>query len=110
MQTLDPDHLAAQTGGDAALQREILTLFAEQSVQILSAVEAGGAAAEGSADLVHKLKGSARAIGANRVAAVAEQLEALLRAGKRGDGLLPALRAAIEMTRTSIQSHLDTLA
>ena len=33
--TFDPHHLVAQTGGDTALQRELLTLFEAQSFTIL---------------------------------------------------------------------------
>jgi|SRR6478672_110793 HPt (histidine-containing phosphotransfer) domain-containing protein len=72
---LDREHLARQTLGDVDLQREILALFRRQSGVILARLMA----ARGSDErrmAAHTLKGSARAIGAWRVAAAAEAVEA----------------------------------
>ncbi|HUO55161.1 MAG TPA: Hpt domain-containing protein [Rhodoblastus sp.] len=77
---IDLVHLARQTMGDAALEKELLAMFDRQAAQIASillVVEQGAT----SADLAHKLKGSARAIGANGIAAAAEHYEHAARAG-----------------------------
>jgi HPt (histidine-containing phosphotransfer) domain-containing protein len=77
---IDLVHLARQTMGDRALEMELLALFDRQAGEIadrLSIAETGGA----SADLAHKLKGSARAIGAGAVAAAADNYEHGARAG-----------------------------
>jgi HPt (histidine-containing phosphotransfer) domain-containing protein len=77
---IDLVHLARQTMGDRELEKELLALFDRQAAQIadrLRNAENGTA----SADLAHKLKGSARAVGAGAVAAAAENYEHGARAG-----------------------------
>ncbi len=69
--TIDRAHLARQTFGDAALEREVLGMFLEQAPRIVGALAVGAC----DLDLAHTLKGSARAIGAWRVAAAAEAFE-----------------------------------
>lgn len=71
------------TLGDAGLEREVLGMFARQACQIAAAL---AAAPPDASALVHTLKGSARAIGAIRVADAAAGLEAAIR-----DGQVPAL-------------------
>ena len=51
--------LARQTGGDAELERELLTLFAQQCARHLRTIHGGDAAAR--RDAAHTLKGAARA-------------------------------------------------
>ncbi len=68
-QILDLSHLAAQTGGDHALQREILTLFVRQSQEILTLLQDDDSLPQVRADLAHKLKGTARTVGAFEFAA-----------------------------------------
>jgi HPt (histidine-containing phosphotransfer) domain-containing protein len=71
---LDRAHLARQTLGDACLEREVLALFRRQSgVMLQRLMEAREAGERRLA--AHTLKGSARAIGAWRVAAAAEAVE-----------------------------------
>jgi HPt (histidine-containing phosphotransfer) domain-containing protein len=70
---IDEDHLRKMTLGDRTLEREVLEIFARQtSVMLSRLVEAEPARA---AALAHTLKGSARGIGAWRVARATEQLE-----------------------------------
>jgi len=70
---IDEDHLRKMTLGDRSLEREVLEIFARQtSVMLSRLVEAEPARA---AALAHTLKGSARGIGAWRVARATEQLE-----------------------------------
>jgi len=70
---IDEDHLARMTLGDRRLEREVLEIFVRQTTimleHIMSAEPAVAAAA------AHTLLGSARGIGAWRVARAAERLE-----------------------------------
>ena len=86
---IDLVHLAHQTMGDKSLEAEVLQMFARQArrlVQEMATAEAGtlGAAA-------HRLQGSAKAVGAFKVAAAAEALE-----HQPGDAaLLASVHAAV---------------
>lgn len=97
---IDLVHLARQTLGDRALEREILDLFITQVKAVLGRLEA--AAEEARPDLAHTLKGSARAVGAWKVAAEAEGCEL-----HAGDDLwhahLAALQGAIEEALGAIE-------
>ena len=71
---IDRAHLARYTAGDAALEQEVLTLFADQSnvyMERLRAAQTGDAWR----DAAHSLKGSAMAVGAFDVAIAAEMAE-----------------------------------
>jgi HPt (histidine-containing phosphotransfer) domain-containing protein len=70
---LDLVHLARQTLGDRALEREVLALFRIQAQAICRQMAEAPEAQR--ADLAHTLKGSARAVGAWRVAERAEACE-----------------------------------
>ena len=77
---LDLRHLTAQTFSDRALARELLELFGRQC-RALGAVIIGATGAgsrEERSRAAHTLKGSACAIGAWRIAAVADWIEALV--------------------------------
>ncbi|HUO01072.1 MAG TPA: Hpt domain-containing protein [Bradyrhizobium sp.] len=80
---IDIDHLRRMTLGDDGLEREVLAMFAAQSVSLIAGLAAKNPNLN-SADavaLAHMLKGSARAIGAFRVVEAAESLEIRLRNG-----------------------------
>jgi HPt (histidine-containing phosphotransfer) domain-containing protein len=101
---IDLVHLARMTLGDRGLEREVLQLFARQAVLLMQRMQA--AAPERVGALAHTLKGSARGIGAWRVAAAAEALEA---AAGDPDALAPAidaLAAAVEEARTIVADLL----
>jgi HPt (histidine-containing phosphotransfer) domain-containing protein len=109
-QILDVGHLAAQTGADHALQREILTLFVRQSREILALLQDDTALPRVRADLAHKLKGSARTVGAFVLAEAAEAVETRVQAGDT----MPReefddLGAAVEAASASISQHLMRL-
>jgi HPt (histidine-containing phosphotransfer) domain-containing protein len=87
---IDLVHLARQTLGDRDLEREILELFIVQARTVLQRLAAAGEA-QARADLAHTLKGSARAVGAWRVAAQAEKCESA--ATSAGTCWLDAYRA-----------------
>jgi HPt (histidine-containing phosphotransfer) domain-containing protein len=70
---LDLVHLARQTLGDRALEREVLALFRIQAQSIYR--QMAEAPSSHRADLAHTLKGSARAVGAWQVAERAEACE-----------------------------------
>jgi len=70
---LDLEHLGRMTLGDPMLEREVLTLFDQQAGVLLSRMRDAGPAAV--AAYAHTLKGSARGIGAWRVAEAAEAVE-----------------------------------
>ena len=77
---LDIDHLRTQTAGDESLERELLTLFERQCVRLRTLIGDGSLPIQ-RADAAHTLKGSARSIGAWRLASSAERLESGLRGG-----------------------------
>jgi HPt (histidine-containing phosphotransfer) domain-containing protein len=70
---IDEEHLGRMTLGDRALEREVLEIFARQTTLSLDRVV--GAEPARAAAVAHTLKGSARGVGAWRVARAAECLE-----------------------------------
>ena len=74
---LDLVHLARQTFGDRELERELLALFEEQCRRLLPVLAGCGPVTERS-DAAHTLKGAARAVGAWRLAAIADTFESAL--------------------------------
>ncbi|MEO1719201.1 MAG: Hpt domain-containing protein [Pseudomonadota bacterium] len=73
---IDRSHLARYTFGDADLEAEILTLFVDQSMSLLQQLRAAESQAAWRF-ATHSIKGSARAVGAWRVADVAQGLETM---------------------------------
>jgi HPt (histidine-containing phosphotransfer) domain-containing protein len=70
---IDEDHLGRMTLGDRKLEREVLEIFVRQTVIMLERIVGGEPAL--AAASAHTLTGSARGIGAWRVARAAEWLE-----------------------------------
>ena len=64
------------TMGDSSLEREVLAMFAAQSSELIEKIVKMPADA---AELTHKLKGSAQAVGAFRITEAAEWVEGGLR-------------------------------
>lgn len=106
---IDLVHLARQTGGDVELERELLTLFAQQCARHLRAIHGGDTDIR--RDAAHTLKGAARAIGAWQVAEAADRIEQQL--GQAGaaprEDALDALTLAAAEARAVI-SRLDCAA
>jgi HPt (histidine-containing phosphotransfer) domain-containing protein len=102
---IDRVHLARQTDGDAALELELLALFDRQSGKLLTELSVEGPARR-RADTAHKLRGSALAIGAGRVAGAAQTLETLLNSDRFSphecERALDGLAAAIAEARAVI--------
>jgi HPt (histidine-containing phosphotransfer) domain-containing protein len=71
---IDLVHLDRQTMGDAALKAEVLAMFVAQAGLLCDEI-AAEADRRARADLLHRLNGSARAIGAWQVAELAGRLE-----------------------------------
>lgn len=102
---LDLDHLSRMTLGDAELEQEVLGMFAEQAVRLMAAM--AGLPAEASA-LAHKLKGSARGVGAFAVADAAASLETAIRIGHNERHAFAALKEAVTEARTAIEAILKS--
>ncbi|WP_458760272.1 Hpt domain-containing protein [Afipia sp. TerB] len=101
---IDTAHLRQMTLGERSLEREVLSLFAEQSrdlVRRLAAVPADAPA------LAHTLKGSARAIGAFGVADAAQSLESALRTKTGLSNALRELEAAVSEAQSAIDIILS---
>ena len=71
---VDLVHLARQTFGSAELEREVLRLFVQQGGGLVRRIAEAASVTE-RLEYAHRLKGSARAIGAGRVGRIAEALE-----------------------------------
>ena len=102
---IDLVHLARMTLGDRGLEREVLALFDRQAETLMArmrAAEPGAVAA-----VAHAIKGSARGVGAWRVAGAAEAVE---RAAATGAAELGAaigrLAAAAQEARAVIAELL----
>jgi HPt (histidine-containing phosphotransfer) domain-containing protein len=103
---IDLVHLSRMTLGDRGLEREVLALFDRQATVMVSRMRS---ASPGSVTTVaHTLKGSARGVGAWRVAAAAEAVE--LAASGEGDlsAAITRLAAMAEEARAVIAELLRT--
>jgi len=120
---IDNAHLDRMTLGDIALEREVLAMFSAQAVGLiarLTTLASQGRSSEGRSSearssearsseglaLAHTLKGSARAIGAFRVADTAEALEAAVRNGCDPSEAMAGLKDAIAEARAAIDARL----
>jgi HPt (histidine-containing phosphotransfer) domain-containing protein len=101
---IDMAHLGRMTLGDISLEREVLAMFAGQSAGLVSAL---ATLPPDAAALAHTLKGSARAIGAFRVAEAAEQLEAAMLDDTDASEALAALNDSIVEARAAIDAMLN---
>lgn len=102
---IDLAHLARMTLGDAGLERQVLVMFAGQAAGLVGKLallpaEAGA--------LAHTLSGSARAVGAFRVAECAEALEVAIKRGENPAKSLAELKAAVKDARAAIDTMLGS--
>lgn len=105
---IDEPHLSRMTMGDRDLEREVLELFLRQSVLMIERIET--AERKLAAAAAHTLKGSARGIGAWRVAAAAEMVEAAVAGADTAqafDDAVVALRSASLEASAAICRRLD---
>lgn len=99
---IDLDHLRRMTLGDAGLEREVLAMFAAQTVSLIGMLATLPPVAGA---LAHTLKGSARAIGAFAVAGAAERLEAAI---QKGDDPAPSL-AGLQDAAIEARAAIDAI-
>jgi hypothetical protein len=100
---IDREHLARMTLGERSLEREVLALFDRQADIMLGRMSKSVPAVAAAA--AHTLKGSARGIGAWRVARAAEAVELAEGSPQAGDAL-ERLAAAAEEARAVIADLL----
>ncbi len=100
---VDLDHLKRITSGEAGLQHEVLQLFLSQTGRLVEALDQPRVDA---AALAHTLSGSARAIGAFRLAERAAALEQAIRQGRDGAPELAQLRVAVAEARGAVEALL----
>jgi HPt (histidine-containing phosphotransfer) domain-containing protein len=100
---IDIEHLQRMTLGDAGLEHEVLTMFSSQTIRLMHDIAAPSSDRRA---LVHTLKGSARAIGAFRVADAAEFLEAVLQQGGDPSEAFDELSDTVAGARTAIDEIL----
>ncbi|WP_208978104.1 Hpt domain-containing protein [Labrenzia sp. 011] len=101
---IDLVRLATNTLGNRDLEVQVLHLFKSQSTTTLERLARETDAAV-RLDLVHTLKGSALAIGAERVAVVCETLEGKMKAAP--DPATEGLIAAVDETNRYIRDLLE---
>ena len=103
---IDENHLGRMTLGDHQLEREVLELFLRQTTIMLNRIV--GAPPPLAAAAAHTLKGSARGIGAWRVARAAELLEHAASGDGEGDSIRDTARdldeAIAELRAASLEA------
>ncbi|TBN55301.1 Hpt domain-containing protein [Hansschlegelia quercus] len=99
---IDVVHLNRQTMGDRNLEHEVLELFRRQARVLLFRFEALTSPSE-RADVAHTLKGSARGVGANRVAFAADELERSAKSGEPTGRALAELAEAVAEVTSAIE-------
>jgi HPt (histidine-containing phosphotransfer) domain-containing protein len=100
---IDFDHLSRMTLSDNSLEREVLAMFAGQATELAAAL---AQLPPNAAALAHKLKGSARAIGAVHVATVAADLETAFCNGADTAELQTALNHTVSQACKAIDAIL----
>ncbi len=95
---IDFDHLNQYVGGDASLTAEVFSLFKNQ-VDMLEKKLTPDVDDEVWAHITHSLKGTARAVGAVRLAAICERAEGLV-----GENNRPGAR---EVSAANIESRIS---
>ena len=100
---IDLVHLARATDGDESLEMELLAMFAGQCEKLAERVKFTDLSRRARADIAHRLRGSALAIGAFAVARAAEAAEAAFEGGEAEPvAEIAALAAAASRARSAI--------
>ena len=97
---IDRAHLARMTQGDRDLEREVMALFATQIDVLLGRMRE--TSSKSVAALAHTLGGSARGVGAWKVAIAAAAVEADAAAGRDSDPALERLAAVARQAQAEI--------
>lgn len=103
--SLDIKHLSKQTLGNQELEREVLSIFRRQARQMLFQLEAL-TDPQGRLEIAHALNGSAKGIGAWRVAEAAERLENTARNGRPSGAAVAELAESVSEVMAQIDEHL----
>ena len=105
---LDAAYLSAQTFGDVALEIELLELFIAQARRLVPKLATDDSRER--ADIAHLLKGSARAVGAQLLAAAVEAFDQGTDA-RQGQGLsaYQAVTSAFQQTEAAIAARIAEL-
>jgi HPt (histidine-containing phosphotransfer) domain-containing protein len=103
---IDEGHLQRMTLGDRHLAREVLQIFVRQSTVMLDRID--GSEPVLAAEAAHTMIGSARGIGAWRLARVAERLERVASGASEQElnQAIAALRAASFELNAAIGAYL----
>jgi HPt (histidine-containing phosphotransfer) domain-containing protein len=99
---IDLVHLARQTDGDESLEAELLAMFDRQSEKLNQRLKVTDLSRRARADIAHRLRGSALAIGAFAVASAAEAVEAKLEGEGDAGAEIAALDTAVAAARAAI--------
>jgi HPt (histidine-containing phosphotransfer) domain-containing protein len=102
------EHLAHVTLGERSLEIEVLRLFERQAELLLARMREVGP--EGVATLAHTLLGSAKGVGAWRVAAAAAAAECAVKEHTPLDPAMAGLAASVAEARRAIAGLLDRAA
>jgi HPt (histidine-containing phosphotransfer) domain-containing protein len=101
---IDLVHLGRMTLGEKSLEAEVLALFDRQTDMLLTRMEQAPPAA--AAAFAHTIKGSARGIGAWRVAEAAEAVERAAAGSADLTGVIGGLAAAVNEAHSAIADLL----
>lgn len=111
-QPVDLAHLARYTGGDRALNAEVLRLFVGQAADLMNQLQTVIEARDAKTwrYITHSIKGAARGIGAFSLADVAAEAEPLDLAAQTSEALasLAALKARAEAVHRFVEAYLST--
>ena len=99
---IDLVHLARATDGDESLEVELMAMFDRQSEKLVGRVKMTDLPRRARADVAHRLRGSALAIGAFAVARAAEALEATLEGEGEPQADIAVLAQAVAAARATI--------
>jgi len=98
---LDRSHLARYTLGDPTLEQEVLGLFIGQMPEVLTMLRGSGDP-NAWTRAAHTIKGSAKAVGAWRLAAAAERAESHSDSREHWEQLADDVEAAVAEVRSRI--------
>jgi HPt (histidine-containing phosphotransfer) domain-containing protein len=108
---VDLVHLSRYTGGDAALNAEVLQLFVNQAGELVRRMDSVLQAGDGKTwrEVAHSLKGAARGIGAFQMADAAAACEPIDPATDNlgAAGALRALKTDSDAVKVFIDAYLD---